>query len=257
MDQQTNASEHFRIATVPYINAEPLIFGLDQRRDVELIPAPPAQLAQMLASGRADAALIPTIDFFPRREIWRMLPCGAIGSPGEVLTVRVFSQQPPETITHLAGDVESHTSIMLSRIIWRHRFGRNLTIAPIQGQPRQHPAVLLIGDKVFPQQGLWPYEFDLGKAWLDLTGLPFVFAVWAAHNEEKFAPITRLLAAALQDGLANLEFIARTKGPLHGFPPAEALRYYQQNMCYDLGPQQLKAIDRFYALAGDIENPPL
>lgn len=254
MNQQTNPAITFRIATVPYLNAEPLIFGLEQRPDVELIAAPPAHLADMLTTGRVDAALIPSIDFYPHREEWQMLPCGAIGSSGEVLTVRVFSQNPPETIDILAGDVESHTSIMLSRIIWRHRFGLNLTITPLRDQPTRHPAILLIGDKVFPQLGRWPHELDLGGVWRELTGLPFVFAFWAARSGVDTTAITKLLDTAIHDGLANLSLIAQTKGPLHGFPPAKALRYFQQNMCYDLGPQQHEALNRFYTLAAELKR---
>jgi len=252
MSRQKNMDVKFRIATVPYLNAEPLIFGLEQHPAVELLAAPPAQLADMLEIHRVQAALVPTIDFLPRRDLWHMLPVGAIGSPGEVLTVRVFSQQPPENLDLLAGDVESHSSIMLSRIIWRYHFKRNLTVTPLQGHPNQHPAVLLIGDKVFPQLRRWPYELDLGKAWRDLTGLPFAFAIWAAHSHADVPELTDLLSIALHNGLANLDIIAQTKGPLHGFPPDDALRYFQKNMCYDLGPQQLKSIDRFYALAADL-----
>src|SRR6185295_11507886 len=134
-----------RIASVSYLNATPLIYGLDQEPDRELLLDVPAKLIDVLRDGRADVALLPVIDY-QRLDNLCIVPAGGIGCDGETLTVRIFSKTPIERITTLACDTDSHISVALARLVLAEHF----KIAPEfvdLGRAPGDAARLLIGDK--------------------------------------------------------------------------------------------------------------
>src|SRR5205085_2085133 len=110
-----------RIASVSYLNATPLIYGLDQQLDRELLLDVPAKLIDLVRDGRADVALLPVIDY-QRLDNLCIVPAGGIGCDGETLTVRIFSKTPIDQITTLACDTDSHTSVALARIMLAEHF---------------------------------------------------------------------------------------------------------------------------------------
>ncbi len=245
--------DRFRIGPVAFLNALPLIYGLEQRADVKLIGHVPSRLAEELNAGNLDAGLVPSIDFYRHETQWHMLPGGMIGSDGEVLTVRVFSRIPPGEIQKLTGDTDSHTSVALSRILWAERHGTVLEIEPLAQQPEAYQSVLLIGDKVMRESGRWPYEVDMGLAWREMTGLPFVYAVWAtpaSMSLERENSLARLLRETRENGMRHLEEIARNRAADHGFTPEQALRYFQRNIRYKLSEQAHAGLLEFFRLAG-------
>ncbi|MEP0848169.1 MAG: menaquinone biosynthesis protein [Phycisphaerae bacterium] len=173
-----------RTGVVSFLNSRPLIDGLDRRGDVRLIFDVPSALAARLECGELDVALVPIIDVIRSEGRLRVVSDGCIACDGETMTVRVFSQTPPDRIQTLWVDGDSHTSIALATVLWRELFGRALEVRPFDSRAQSVqdcPSVLLIGDKVVRTQGGFAYEIDLGGAWRQHTGLPFVFAVWAAH----------------------------------------------------------------------------
>ena len=105
-----------RIGSVSYLNAKPLIYGLEEEKDLRVELAVPAKLLEGLRSGAYDVALLPVIDF-QRMEGLRVLTSGGIGCDGPTLTVRIFSKAPIEQIKVLACDTDSHTSVALARVI--------------------------------------------------------------------------------------------------------------------------------------------
>lgn len=254
--------QRFRIGAVSFFNTRPLICGLDEVAAVEVIRRPPAELADLLDSGAVDVALTPSIDFQLTEREWTILPVGAIGSLGEVLTVRVFSSVPFEQVSLLRCDVHSHTSVALARLVWRLRYVRDVGVRPYHaagggagaetdGPDEQDSAVLLIGDKVLEHLGRWAFELDLGQAWTELTGLPFVYAFWAMRSESlsKAEALTGLLRGALARGQSELAALSRRYGGEHGFTEALAARYFSENVRFDLGQAQCAALERFYELA--------
>ena len=117
-----------------------------------------------------------------RRGLWSFVPVGQIGCDGETRTVALFSRVPLEEIEEIACDVESHTSVALVQVLLAERTGRRPAVTPFPGPSAETPeSVLLIGDKVArlaPPASTHPHRVDLGLAWKELTGLPFVFAAW-------------------------------------------------------------------------------
>jgi len=175
-----------RLGAVSFLNARPLIEGLEGREDVELFYDVPARLPALLDAGRVDAALTPLIDVIRSAGRYRVVSDACIGCDGETMTVRIFSQVSPDRIRTLHVDGDSHTSVALARVLWRELHGRELELRPLDRSQDvgQLESVLLIGDKVVQRRRGFAYEVDLGGAWRQHTGLPFVFAVWATRNRE-------------------------------------------------------------------------
>ena len=244
--------EPLRIGTVPFFNALPLTFGLDERTDVILRRLPPAQLAAALDADCLDAALVPAIDYQHAAHPWSILPVGAIGSRGPVLTVQVFSRCPLDRITTLAVDTDSHTSVALAQIIWRLHYGCPLQTTLLDTNDALPDAVLLIGDKVLAQNGQWPHQLDLGAAWHELTRLPFVYAFWAVRHPRHAHRITVILEEARREGMRRLDSIISRHARAHGFDRQLAHPYFTQNICYDMGSDQMQGLNRFYQLAHDL-----
>ena len=246
-DEKPNAK--FRLGVVSFLNAQPLVHGLAQRDDISLIGAVPARLGAMLDAGILDAALTPSVDFTAPNRDWLMLSAGCIASHGEVLTVRLFAQSPLEQLQHIACDTDSHTSVALLETLWPLQFGRPApALEPLCGQPTDHQAVLLIGDKVVRQLGRWAHEWDLGQAWTQETSLPFVYAVWAARPGADVAALETILENARRAGVEAIEQIAQHHGPAHGFDTTLAVSYLRQNIRFDFGPAERAGLERFLEL---------
>jgi chorismate dehydratase len=110
------------IGSVSYLNAKPLIWGIEREGDVRLLLDVPSRLLAGLREGRFDVALLPVIDY-QRMPGLRIVPAGGIGCDGPTLTVRIFSRVPIERIGRLACDTDSHTSVALARVVLAERWG--------------------------------------------------------------------------------------------------------------------------------------
>lgn len=244
-----------RLGVVSFLNARPLVDGLTQRDDVHITCDVPARLGERLLHGEFDAALVPIVDVLTAAQPLRIVSDACIGCDGETMTVRVFSQIPPHRVERLFADTDSHTSVMLARVIWQELFGRTVTIDPLArgADYGAMQTVLLIGDKVIdPRRGSFAYEIDLGGAWRQHTGLPFVFAVWAMRDESQSADfstrctaITDLLETARDRGLARAAEIAREQGPALGWPVELAERYLCRRLMFELTPAAMRGANRF------------
>jgi chorismate dehydratase len=239
-----------RIASVSFLNARPLIWGLDRDPQIALTLDVPSRLIEHLRSGAADVALLPTIDY-QRLDDLSVVPAGGIGSDGTTLTVRIFARRPIETIRTLACDTDSHTSVALARIILAERHGISPEIIELrQGRGGDDEARLLIGDKVIAEepQG-FGFQYDLGEEWKRMTGLPFVFAVWTARGGVDLGDLPQRLAAAREAGLRHVDAIVAADAAPRGWPAALARQYLTVNLTFDIGAAQLQAIALFHQLA--------
>ena len=234
-----------------YLNAKPLIAGLEAADDVELRFDVPSRLPAMLDAGQVDAALVPVIDLAAPHRDWQIVSDACIGCDGETLTVRVFSRVPAEAIRRLHVDGDSHTSVALADIVWRELYGCELEIVPfVPGAADDCEAVLLIGDKVVHNTLIdHEIETDLGSAWKSLTSLPFVFAVWAAPRGLDVAELAGKLSRARDAGVESAEMIAADYGPAMNWPLTLAKRYLTKRLKFTLGPRQRLGMERFFELA--------
>ncbi len=251
-----------RLGVVSFLNARPLIEGLRARPDVALSFDVPAALPARLLSGEFDAALAPIFDVLQQPHALRIVSDACIACDGETMTVRVFSQTPPHRIRTLHVDGDSHTSVALARVIWREWFDCELQIRPIDALRApldSFEAVLLIGDKVVDQRrSSFAYEIDLGGAWRQHTGLPFVFAVWAARADgdssrlaaDALATLSTRLAEARDRGVMAAAQIARSSDAVErGWPLELAERYLCRCLKYKLDERYRAGIELFSTLA--------
>lgn len=248
------------VGSVSFLNARPLIYGLEAQPDLRVALDVPSRLIDGLRDGRYDVALLPVIDY-QRLPGLRIVPCGGIGCDGPTLTVRLFAQQPIEQTRSLACDPDSHTSVALARIILKERYGLSpefIDLRRATGAPGE--ARLLIGDKVVCEEPAgFEHQLDLGAAWKEMTGLPFVFAVWVAREGVDLGDLPERLERAKRDGLAHVHEIIERHAIARGWPPGIALQYLTLYLNYDVGPRQLQAIELFFRKAaahGIIADPP-
>jgi chorismate dehydratase len=253
-----------RVGVVRYLNAKPLVEGLDVCENLSLEQAVPSRIAPMLENGDIDIGLVSVIDFARATTPLAMIPVGMIGCEGPTLTVRVFSRVPPSEIRTLATDTDSHTSIALARIILKrvHSTAPEVVdfnaraILPVSELQSWPESVLLIGDKVVtatPPTGFYPYQIDLGQAWLDLTGLPFVYAIWMCRAADSQRPEIIEAAALLErQRLRNeqrLDWIVSQHAQARSWPDELAREYLGQRLRFSAGQRERAGIARFLEFA--------
>ncbi len=124
-------SKPVRIAAVSFLNTKPLIHYLLDRPDVEVEVDVPSRLIDRLRHGQADAALVPVVDWAESADDTAIVSDGCIASDGTTLTVRVFCQCRPQEVTTLHADTDSHSSVMLARVLWKKAFGRLIRVEPL------------------------------------------------------------------------------------------------------------------------------
>ena len=251
-----NDRRKWRLGVVSYLNAKPLIAGLEAESHIELILDVPSRLPGLLDRGLVNAALVPVVDFFEHESRWKIISDACIGCDGETLTVRVFSRVSPEAVSKLAVDVDSHTSVVLARLLWRERYGRELEVFRLSdcAAVDEFDALLLIGDKVVsrpdpPPLNEFDIETDLGSMWKSLVSLPFVFAVWAAPRTLDVSGLESVLKRARDRGVESAASIAADLGPSLGWPTALAERYLTRHLVYTLGGPQRLGMAEFRELA--------
>jgi chorismate dehydratase len=248
-----------RVASVSYLNAKPLIYGLEAVDGVLLSLDIPAKLLDGLRERRFDVALLPIIDY-QRMDNLRLIVGSGIGCDGPTLTVRIFSHVPVDRIQTLACDVHSHTSVALARVILAERYNRRpvfVDLDHVHAAPRAE-ARLLIGDKVVCEEPPgFEYQVDLGEAWKRMTGLPFVFAAWIARGDAELGDLPAQLESAKRQGMAHLDEIVQQHAIPRGWPADLAMRYMTEFLKYDIGPRQLEAVRLFHQLAAKHDMIPL
>jgi chorismate dehydratase len=252
MSDDSKPSAPFRIGSVSYLNARPLIYNLENRPDVRLTLEVPSRLLDGLREDRFEVALLPVIDY-QRLKGSTIIPAGGIGSDGETLTVRIFSRVPVARIATLACDPDSHTSVALARIILSRRYGLRPEFRDLsRASGAADEARLLIGDKVVCEEPHgFAHQLDLGREWKLMTGMPFVFATWMACKNADAGGLFRLLEEARITGLAHVEQIIQKHALVRGWSAALARQYLTHNLKFDVGERELEAIRLFHAMAGE------
>lgn len=261
-DRRSNDLQNapLRVGSVSFLNARPLIHGLESNDAISLVLNVPSRLLRGLQSHRLDVALLPVIDY-QRLAGLRMLTVGGIASDGPTLTVRIFSREPISEITTLACDTDSHTSVALARILLAELYGlRPVFIDLDRDGTLDSSARLLIGDKVVcAEPENMPHQLDLGEAWKRLTGLPFAFALWMARSDVDLGDLPRQLDAARCGGMDHIEQIIQAHALPRGWPLDTARRYLTKHLQFEIGPRHIEAIRLFHQLAhrhGVIEHEP-
>jgi cyclic dehypoxanthinyl futalosine synthase len=240
---------------VGYLNARPLYEGLDREpasAHVRLDCATPSEVARRVAEHEADIALMPVAAAATIGDL-RFVRGAAIAARGPVRSVVVVAERPIEEIDELAVDLSSRTSVVLARLVLAARRKNRDTPRLLGCSPREAIAqvggsrgALVIGDPALDIEGRFPFALDLGLAWVEQTGLPFVFAAWCGRPGALGDGDEELLLRAKQAGLARREAIAEAHAERSGLP-AESLRaYLHEAVRYDFGDDERRGLERFY-----------
>ena len=255
-----------RIGAVSYLNTKPLIWGLEHDAPdpgIELSLDVPAVLARRMAAGELDVALLPVIEL-GRIAAAELVPGLGITTHGAARSVLLVARRAPAELRSVALDGESRTSNALAQVLLAEVWGARprCEIGPLDlaAALAAHDAAVRIGDKaLFEPLPAGASAHDLGLAWTQATGLPFVFAVWAARPGVVDQRLIRLLHESRRRGAAEIERIAEAFVWNGRRDPALVRRYLVEHIHYRLGPAELAALRRFFGSAarlGLIEREP-
>lgn len=245
-----------RVGAVSYLNTKPLIFGLAQRLGEPITLDLPSRLARDLSEDRLDVALIPSVEFL-RAEGVSIVSDACIGCRGPVRSVRLLFRVPPCDVRTLALDEGSRTSAALSQVLLDqlHNVRPQLTELPINADYRSvsADAILVIGDRAMEVcHDDYVETWDLGERWVEMTGLPFVFAMWVAASDSVDSSLSKSLTAARDEGMLHLRQIAEEEAPRYALSVEDCLRYFEDQLYFHLGQRELAGLDLFRSYAADL-----
>ncbi len=232
-----------RLGRIGYINCYPVYGAIDRGHEAlagELITGAPSELNDLLVAGELDVSVISAIEYARHSRDLVLLPDLAVSCDGPVRSVALFSRRPVSELADrtILVSASSRTSVALLDLLCRHRWRIQPRLAQVRAETGDlatlaglpHDALLVIGDPalLLTQQGAYAHRYDLGEEWKRWTGLPFVFAVWAARRSLP-AGATREVHSALcrsRDwGLEHLDVLADAAAQATGVPAAACLRY--------------------------------
>lgn len=248
-----------RIGAVAYLNTRPLVFGLEQgtRGDrFALSYDVPSVLADRMHRGELDLALLPVIELAGLPEL-EVVPGLGIVTRGDSASVLLVSKRPVRQIQSVALDRDSRTSNALVQVLFAGRWGVRPRCVPgataLDEALGDHDAVVRIGDKALFETPPADCEVhDLGRAWTDWTGLPFVFAVWAARPGIVDRELYRALHDSRRAGSRALGPIAEDYTWQGRQYPGRSRDYLERNIHFGLGAAEIRAMKRFFGAAAEL-----
>ena len=245
-----------RLGAVGYLNARPLVYGLDGAAQFDLRFDVPSKCAELLHEGAIDLGLIPSIEYnhpITRTE-YSIVPDLAIASHGPVASVALYTRRSTQDVRSIALDTSSRTSVALVRVLCKREF----RIAPrlehrgpdFDEMLGACDAALIIGDNALVRDGDDATEkIDLGELWKRTTGLPFVYAFWAGRHGSLSPRDVVALQEARNLGLQHADDIAREYFATAPERQAMGARYLRDNIKYSLGEQERAGLELFYRYA--------
>ncbi len=244
-------TQKIKVGAVSYLNTKPLVYGFEQgmmNESIDLSFDYPANVARQLLNNEIDLGLVP-VAVLPILPEYYIISDYCIGADGPVASVCLFSDVPLEKITAILVDYQSRTSAALLKIL----LAQHWKVAPeliaskkgFEGQITGTTAGLVIGDRAFAQRKKSKYIYDLAEVWKQMTGLPFVFAVWASNKPLNNAFVNSFNNATGKGaGLLNEIALA---WPCKDY---DLKQYYTENISYHLDERKKTALIKFNELSG-------
>ncbi len=251
-----------RIGAVGFLNARPLVLGLAREPWCTVRTDVPSVCARLLHDGDIDLGLVPSIELLRGPQPYELVPGAAIACRGAVGSVALFTSKPVQAIRTIALDTSSRASAALLQVLCARHYGitpRFVNAPPdLQRMVREADAGLLIGDPALeaPWERLGLAKVDLGQAWWDMTGLPFVFAVWAARPGTISAAHAARLRDVRDDGVRRIGEIAAAHAGHDEVRRVAAERYLRECIRYDLDDEALRGLHAYLELARECRLVP-
>ena len=252
-----------RLGRIPWINCYPVYAGLDRGivpAPAEMVSGTASELNDLLAAGALDVSVVSAVEYARNAAAYHLLPDLAISCDGPVRSVALFSRCPPQELDGktVLRTASSRTSVLLLELLCRHRWRVTPRFATARAEASDlpalaglpHDAVLVIGDAALMLSACaaYPHMVDLGAEWKAWTGLPFVFAVWAARRSADAGTVGAIHASLLTSrrwGLAHLDELAGDAAAVTNLP-VESCRSYLDGLDYALSYRHLAGLTDFF-----------
>jgi len=246
-----------RVGIVNFLNSRPLAWGFLKGHHADLFAPsyhPPSMVANLLAQGGLDVGLIPSIEV-QRIPDLRVLPDLCVGATREVRSVLLVSDKPLSEVRRVALDVHSRTSVGLLKVLCAERWG----IAPefVDHRPEIDrmlsvaDAALVIGDPALHVDRDRHLVIDLAAEWKALTGLPFVFAVWAVAPHVELPDLLFYFKSSLRYGLAQIDSIVRQSAAELGLDSGVVRTYLTENLRFLLQEAEIEGLETYWRKAAE------
>ena len=233
-----------RLGRISYVNMAPVFYRVDA--EVEEIQGVPTELNRKLLAGELDAAPISSIEYARHADRLRLKPRLCVASEGAVDSIQLVSRLPLEQVRTVAVTSESATSVVLTKVL--------LPDAAHVPLGEEADAKMLIGDAALKSAFEDPTpHHDLGRLWLERTGLPMVFAVWACPEPlaDGLTELEDALVASLRRARSEPEQLAFEAAERYGYPAGFLARYFEK-LRYRFGPRERAGLFTFLELARDV-----
>ena len=254
-----------RLGAVGYLNARPLVYGLERVPGFDIRYDVPAECARLLHAHETDIGLIPSIEYLRGPQPYAIVPGAGVTSNGPVASVAIYTRRDPHDIRTIAMDSSSRTSVALATVLLRREFAtapEPVSMPPdLETMLARADAALIIGDvalfldemtvRLTPETTAI-VKLDLGELWTRSTGLPFVYAVWTGWQGAATQQEVAALQRARDEGMAHADEIARACYPGDAERQAVAARYLRDNIRYRVGDAELEGLRTFYRYAAEL-----
>lgn len=250
--------EAIRISAISYLNTVPFIYGIKHSGHLcsfVLSFDVPSSCARKVLEGEADIGIVP-VAAIPHIPDARIVSSYCIGATGPVRTVLLASLSPLNAIDTIYLDPDSRTSVQLIRLLVKYYWKievtfRDLSPAILQTLP-PGSAAMIIGDKTFGLDGVFPYVYDLAEEWMRWTGMPFVFACWVSRGELPLV-VRKHFSDAIEYGIHHIDEAVALVDPAL-FPDINIRSYLTEAISYPLDRAKTEAMDHFLKLAQEEEK---
>ena len=234
------------MGAVSYLNTKPLLYGIQRSpimEEIDLIIDYPARIAAMLLEDKIDMGLVP-VAIIPRMKEYYINGGYCIGCNGSVASVCLFSEVPIEKVERVLLDYQSRTSVQLARVLLKEYWRQSPELVDAGKDFRDHikgtTAGVVIGDRALEQRQISPYIYDLGEAWKEMTGLPFVFAAWVS-NKRLDPGFIKAFDLANRQGLDHIDEVVAE----NTYPAFDLNDYFRKHLDYELDVPKQKGLEKF------------
>jgi chorismate dehydratase len=243
-----------RVGGVSFINTLPLIYGLEDHPDVQLLLDTPSVCYKKLIAREVDVALIPVMGLQYNDSI-RALKGLGIAAVNRTESIYLFARKPLDRLSTVATDSSSMTSVALLKIILKQKYNvtphfESKDVDNLHGLLREYDAALVIGDDAILAEKTDYDHYDLATEWYSLARLSFVFAVWACSRPLEQQEMD-LLRKSHEEALLNWDDILRQAQLMIDVDLEFLKRYYNQNLHYKLTKQDYEGLLKFISLAAE------
>jgi chorismate dehydratase len=238
-----------RVGAVSYLNTKPLLYGIENSpviKEITLITEYPARIADKLMIDEIDIGLVP-VSMIPQMKEYHINTRFCIGCDGPVASVCLFSEVPVQEVKKVMLDYQSRTSVALAEILFKRYWKQSPVFEQAEPgflqQIRGKTAAVVIGDRALHQRSRSAHFYDLGEAWKQMTGLPFVFAAWISNKVLDPGWVGRFEEANAY-GIQNISRVIEQSTETG----LDLKEYYARNLSYDLDDEKKKGMKLFLTM---------